>query len=287
MSTMLSHEQLIAFSAPWYWMVSDRVGEFDDFLMRPMKNLTLIRAETEIFLRGKKRIDPNGSDKQVSNLVGQMLQNLEHGGEDAMRIFEWGRALDKNIIPVVLGYEKKPDGSIAPILNEFYYKQRVLGPWMQTLMWWKPDSLSALNRSCPDLRDALYASWYEEVLEPSKVFRERYKADKKTWMTSPDRRTDWDNYLWEEWFQEFHHDPAMIAYDGYKEMRTREWWREISPTISREQKQQLMNWHGEMAHSLDKDSFLNSDQMGWLDDGLLIDVIPPFYSSAAKQRPDA
>lgn len=55
----LSHQQLLDLTAAWYWMVSDRVGQFDDTLRRPMKNLEIFHSATPRAGRGvKENITP-------------------------------------------------------------------------------------------------------------------------------------------------------------------------------------------------------------------------------------
>lgn len=280
----LSHNQLLCIVPSWYWMVSDRVAEFDDFLLRPIRNIDLVRAQTRHWFDCKSRHDPAGSDQQTSDLMREIFGNLSDGGEDVMRLYEWGRALDKDMLITVTHYEERSDGGMYPVVNETHAKLMTQSFWIETLAWWHPDMLALENRDGPDMRDTLYASYEAEVLKPWRIFKQRIKEENKAWVKMSRRRTEWDNYLWEKWFGEFRYDPAGVARDGYLVMKTREWWREISPTVSRKQIAQLLKWHEQAARARDHDKFLKQDQIGPLDDALMIADIPPFYEYAARPK---
>ncbi|MEP4246298.1 hypothetical protein [Tateyamaria sp.] len=280
----LSHNQLLCIGPSWYWMVSDRVAEFDDFLLRPIRNIELVRAETRRWFDRSSKIDPGGSDKQVSDLAREILGNLADGGEDVMRFYEWGRALDNDMLVTVSHYQEHNDGSVHPVTNDTAGYLATQTFWIETLGYWRPDVLAFENRDGPDMRDTLYASYEAEVLEPWRIFKQRIKDENKAWMKMSRRRTEWDNYLWDKWFDEFRYDPAGVARDGYLAMKTREWWREISPTVSRNQMAQLLKWHKQAAHARDQDGFLKPDQIGPLNKALMIDDIPPFYIAAARPK---
>lgn len=88
----------------------------------------------------------------------------------------------------------------------------------------------------------------------------------------------------EEWFKEFLYDPAAVAADGYRQMLFREWWRKIGPTVTPEERVQMMRWHEEGACARDKDGFLQPDNIGWIEDAVMTDVFPPFFDVVAKAR---
>ncbi|WP_299731490.1 hypothetical protein [uncultured Tateyamaria sp.] len=278
----LSHTQLVSIGPSWYWMVSDQVGEFDDFLRRPIRNIELIRTETRRWFDRKSSIDPAGSDTQVSDLMREILSNLIAGGEDAERFYQWGYALDNAMVPTISGYKKHPDGSMHPVANAYQHALYSQHIWIDTLGHWTPDILAFEKRSGPDLRDALYSSYQDEVLLPHKAFKRRLDSDNDAWIKMESRRTEWDNYLWQKWFGEFQYDPASVACDGFLVMKTREWWREIAPTLSRRQRSQLMAWNEQAAHARDTDGFLSDKPISAMDEALMIDDIPPFDSAAAR-----
>lgn len=263
----LSHQQLLNVKPSWYWMVSDRAGEFDDALLRPMRRLDVVQAATEDFFSKQENIDLSGPDTQISNNVREMLERLEDAGEDVDRIYAWGRALDHQM----WRYEDF-EGRPSP------------GLWDHTIGWWRPDELAKLDRSGPDVRDRLYASWHEQVNKPAAALKQRVKLDRKAWEEDETRRSEWDNFLWDKWFKEFQYDPATVAAEGYRQMLFREWWRKIGPTVTPEERVQMMRWHEEGAHARDKDGFLEPDQIGWIGDAVMTDVYPPFFEAAARVK---
>ena len=267
----LSHAQLLNITPSWYWMVSDRVAEFDDLLLRPIKNIDLVRAETRRWFDAKDKFDPDGSDRQISNLWRDILRNLAAGGEDVPRLYEWGWALDKDMLVTVSHYEKYSDGSSRAVLNDTANVLKKQNSWIETLRYWTPDVLAFENRDKPDMRDMLYASYETEVLEPWHALKKRIKDENDSWLSMDSRRSEWDRYLWEQWFSEFRYDPAKVTKEGFLLMKTREWWRKISPTVSKQQMTQLTSWHGTALRARDYKGFLKQ-QIGSLDDALMIDV---------------
>lgn len=263
----LSHQQLLNVKPSWYWMVSDRAGEFDDALLRPMKSLDVVHAATEDYFSKQENNDPSGSDTQTSNNVREMLERLEDAGEDVDRIYEWGRALDSDMWSYA-EFEGRPSASL----------------WDNSIGWWRPDELAKLDRSGADVRDRLYASWNERVNKPAAALKQRVKLDRKGWQEDETRRSEWDNFLWDKWFKEFQYDPAMVAADGYRQMLFREWWRKIGPTITPEERSQMMRWHEEGSLARDKIGFLKPDDIGWIGDAMMTDAFPPFFDVVAKAK---
>lgn len=143
MNIDLSHEQLLGLLPSWYDLVSDRVGEFDDILLRPMNNMDLIAEETERLIEDKKNNDPMGPDTQTSDLIRAMLQRLSDAGEDIARIYKWSFTLDSDI------------REFDPIWHGAW---RAYYEWPHTFAEWSPKHLAKLDRDGPDIRDTLYAS---------------------------------------------------------------------------------------------------------------------------------
>lgn len=263
----LSHQQLLDLIPAWYWIVSDRVGQFDDTLRRPMKNLEVFHAATEEYFRRQAKNDPSGPDTQSSDNIRHMLQRIEDAGEDIGRIYEWGRALDHQMVPYAES-DGRPSGEL----------------WEYTLARWRPDELAKLDRAGPDVRDRLHASWEKEVRRPSAALEQRVRIDEDAWLSDGTRRSEWDNFLWEKWFKEFRYDPAMVAADGYRLMLFREWWRKTGPTVTLEERVQMMRWHEEGSLARDKDGFLQPNDIGWIGDAVMTDVFPPFFDVVAKAQ---
>lgn len=261
----LSHEQLLNIIPAWYWMVSDRVGEFDDVLLRPMTRLDVVRAATESYIAEQENNDPSGFDTQTSNNIRKMLKRLEDVGEDVSRIYEWGCALDSEMLSQAC-VEGRPSASL----------------WGNMIGLWRPDELEKLDRLGPDVRDRLYTSWEEQVKKPSVELQRRVKLDRRAWEEDETRRSDWDNFLWSKWFKEFRYDPATVASTGYRQMLFREWWRKIEPTISPEERLQMMRWHEEGTRLRDQDGFVQPDAIGWIGDAVMTDLFPPFFEAVAR-----
>lgn len=57
---------------------------------------------------------------------------------------------------------------------------------------------------------------------------------------------EWDNFLWDKWFKEFQYDPAMVAADGYRQVTSADSGK-IGPTITPEERSQMMRWHEGLA----------------------------------------
>ncbi|MCK5013692.1 MAG: hypothetical protein KAS66_07720 [Candidatus Omnitrophica bacterium] len=212
----LTFEKLRSFSSEWLWICTDRVGEFDDLIGRPLKDVDFMKGRTKTYLDFKYTIDPDASDELDVTSFQELLLDLEAHGENVDRLYDWALCLSEELQPT--------------------NARSAVSYWERTFVRFAHGRREAAFRLDEDKLEEIILSYIENVLKPCVDLSQRQKESEALWLSSPDRRGDFDNILWECFFSEVNVDPAVYVVVGYREVRLREWWRKMRTNLSAEER---------------------------------------------------
>lgn len=212
----LTFEHLRSFSSQWLWICTDRVGEFDDLIGRPLKDVDFMKGRTKTYLDFKYAIDPDASDELDVTSFQELLLDLEAHGENIDRLYDWAFCVSEEMQPTSAGV--------------------AMSYWERTFVRFAHGRREAASRLDEDKLEEIVLSYIENVLKPRIDLSRRQKESESLWLSSPDRRGDFDNVLWECFFSEVNVDPAVNLVVGYGEVRLREWWRKMRTNLSAEER---------------------------------------------------
>jgi hypothetical protein len=211
----LTFEQLRSFSSQWLWICTDRVGEFDDLIGRPLKDVDFMKECTKTYLDFKYAIDPGASDRLDVTSFQELLLDLEANGENVDRLYDWALCMSEEMQPTSAGM--------------------AMSYWKRTFDRFAHGRREAASRLKEDKLEEIIISYKKNVLKPCVALSQRQKESEALWMSNPERRGDFDSILWGCFFSEVNVDPAAYVVVGYREVRLREWWRQMRTNLSTEE----------------------------------------------------
>lgn len=208
-------EQLRSFSIEWFWICTDRVLEFDDLIERPIKDVDFMKGCTKRYLDFKYALAPDAPMKFSVTKFQELLLDLEAHGEDVDRLYDWAFCLTEYL---------QPESA-----------QMAMSFWKRTFVRFAQGRREVASRLDEDKLREIIRSYIKNVQEPWADLSRQRRASEALWLSSPYRRGDFDNVLWEYFFSRVDTDPAICFVAGYRDTRLREWWREMRTNLSAEE----------------------------------------------------
>ncbi len=212
---VLTPEQITSFSRQWLWLCTDRVREFEHLLRAPLADVALMKAHTVRYFDYVYSLAPDASASFRATAFEQLLAHLETHGEDVDHLYDWTFAVCEYMQPL-------------PAQMAMSFWQRAF----KELSRGRRDPVSAL----PEHKLAeIVRSYIDDVRDPAIDASDEQDESESAWLTSPQRRGEFDNVVWNYHFSEINVDPALYIVDGYREALMREWWRKTRTALSDEE----------------------------------------------------
>ena len=146
--------------------------------------------------------------------------------------------------------------------------------WRETLNNWADGTASGPTRT--PAYDDLLRSYRQDVLLPLSPLWDRCKASQARFMSGPDARSDWDNYLWDIYFGRVVIDASIFVYPAIEEAWLRRWWRIHGSRLTAEEKDILYQAHVETTQAHGDLEVLDWSDIIPIDDALDLANIPDF-----------
>ena len=215
----LTTPQLLSFFRAWRWIVSDRVGEFDDVLHRPIASVGKAKVLTHELIAKWETIEPDDSVSRVIDYFEGMLSALEVQGFDISLIYDWSRSIS--------------------LFMQDSNARRAMIIWSETFERFALGKRGPAEYIDEYVLERLSESFLRDAFKPGLEFATRVRSSERQWVSNPERRTEFDNALWAHFFSEYDVDPGSIVSLGYRQVLVREWWRTARASLSEEQTSEL------------------------------------------------
>ncbi len=258
-----SHSEILKWAREWKYISSDRVFEFDNAIRRPLQSQKSLHEATYEFIALQEKISPAAPDTEVGRIFRSLILKLEQSGEDVDRLYDWTLCLSSFLLS-----EKaiRALQIFKETFDRFARGRRVRATTMTDSML-----------------EQLALSYAEHVYQPSAAFARRCRETREEWLEKPSRRSEFDDFLWDHYFEEIDVDPATILSIGYNEMLIREWWRRVRKTLSQDEREALQ---AEQERNIL--SFSRTKVPSWkidksIKESMLVDGIPEFSRVALPQ----
>ena len=204
-----------------------------------------------------RRIHPSASAELVRESFRVLLKNLNNNGEDTDRLVLWFCSI----------FEGTNDLGMRPGACKL---------WIEALdSWARKDSL-ALRSELHDIETTFASSYKEKVFYNYNTFGAEERHSGRQWMSTPEARSSYDNFLREIYFEEIRSHPAKFFYFFVRRRLNREWWREARQCLNKIQINALVGELVEYVSDTDIPEMIEWSHVIGIDEAFTIDRFPVF-----------
>lgn len=217
-----------------YWISSDLALSYDQVFKFPFRNLKTIRTGIKNYILTVEKIPDTADVHEDDDAFDAMLAFWQAKEEDYKRILYWYAAIS-------MSYNKK--------------QQTSLDNWRLIFHWWS----NFPNYRCKHIHqarfDAIMQLAQTQVVMPYNKFSATEDIIERKWVEHPKARSDWDEWLWDHFFEEAGLSPLTWVSNRYTTILMRNFGKNNLHYLSLDEHRLLYYEAIEMAQVRSKSTF--------------------------------
>jgi hypothetical protein len=236
------------------WILADQTAEFENELCSPLKNRVALIKPAEKYFKYRYSDEPKTREDVVNAFEAFSAQFIKNG-ECVDHFMSWHLAVSDLV---------KDDGT-----------GNTRG-WQTMLRRWSIGKCHRPKYVDSEIFDSIAQTYKLSYLYPYETLRYRIKQSDEQWMSGTNQRSDWDNFLWEIFYEDLYGPPSLFFLPAIENILVRRWWRSIKDSLTADDIENLQYERVEniQSHGDVESEFEFTDFFGPIDESFSISDIP-------------